>query len=98
MGDKLNIGVMFCGGCNSYYDRRKLYQSLCQELGKLAQFTPSSYLTNEQFDLVLIINGCPSVCLTTIDFNAPTLLINNCNYLDGVEIVRQFIRDKFEKE
>lgn len=98
MVNKLNVGVMFCGGCNSYYNREKLYKQLCNELGHVCEFKPSSYLTDEQFDMVVIINGCPSVCLTTIDFNAVTLLINNTNYQNGVELVRKTIDIKFRND
>lgn len=89
MEKKLKAGIMFCGGCNVYYERGDVYESLRQELGDICDFKPSSYLTDEHFDLVIIINGCPSVCMLDIDFGTETLLINNKNYEDAVNIVKQ---------
>ena len=87
MAEKLKVGIMFCGGCNTYYDREEVYLKLCDALGDICDFKPSSYLTDERFDLVIIINGCPSVCMLDTDFGTETLLINNTNQENAVELI-----------
>ena len=95
MADKLKVGIMFCGGCNTYYDRAEVYARLCDALGDICEFNPSSYLTEEKFDLVVIINGCPSVCMLDMDFGTQTLLINNTNQENAVEVVTAKVRELF---
>lgn len=92
MADKLKVGIMFCGGCNTYYDREEAYVSIRDALSDLCDFKPSSYLTDEKFDLVVIINGCPSVCMLDTDFGTETLLINNKNQENAAEVVAAKVR------
>lgn len=93
MTDKIKVGIMFCGGCNVYYERRDAYDAICNAHQNRAEFIPSSYLTDQIFDMVIIINGCPSVCMFDIDFHAPTLVINNTNQ----EVAAQVVGDKLDE-
>jgi hypothetical protein len=59
--DLKKIGVLFCGGCNPVYDRELLYRQLKQhyEASVIFEF----YSESDEYDLLLIINGCSSECL-----------------------------------
>lgn len=54
------VGVIFCGGCNPAYDRLEKYEELKKKypLWEFEYFNP-----DYQYDKVVIINGCKSVCM-----------------------------------
>ena len=38
MQNKARIGVLFCGGCNCYYDREAFYKKIQKELSDECEF------------------------------------------------------------
>lgn len=53
------IGIKYCGGCNSRYDRVKLVNDI-KNCFKDYEFNYAN--GNEPFDLILVINGCHISC------------------------------------
>ncbi len=68
------IGVLFCGGCNPAYNRELLYQQLKQHYEPSIIF--EFYTETEEYDLLLIINGCASECLICKNFQFPFICLN----------------------
>jgi hypothetical protein len=69
------IGVLFCGGCNPIYDRELLYRQLKQyyEASVILEF----YCESEEYDLLLIINGCSSECLINQHYAASIVCLDS---------------------
>lgn len=59
------IGLKYCGGCASRFDRVALVAQLRESLSKKALFT--SY-EDEKAKLILIVCGCESACVNTDQF------------------------------
>jgi hypothetical protein len=61
------IGIKYCGGCNSFYDRVGMVEKLARKLKGIAIF-----LSYEDFpyDLLLIVNGCMRACADREDIHA----------------------------
>lgn len=89
MENKYKIGVLFCGGCNCYFDRENLFDEIKSKLEKLCKFEYYSTDSEGVFDLIVLINGCQSECLLSENFNSELLLINNKNYHKAVELIRE---------
>lgn len=87
MKTKAKIGILFCGGCNCYYDREVFYKDLREELSEVCDFF--YYKEEDRYDLVMMVNGCQSECLIGHEYSAPTMLINNKNYEQAAELVRE---------
>ena len=51
------LAIKFCGGCNPLLERGQLAQRVRQGLS-----APQWVSWEEESDLVLIINGCPTAC------------------------------------
>ena len=52
------LAVKFCGGCNPMIERGEVDRRVREELGPEMRWVP----WEEESDLVLIINGCPTAC------------------------------------
>ena len=51
------LAIKFCGGCNPHLERGELAHKVRQGV------SPSQWVSREEeSDLVLIINGCPTAC------------------------------------
>lgn len=87
MKNKARIGVLFCGGCNCYYDREVFYKEIREKLADLCEFT--YYREGESYDLVMMVNGCQSECLIGHEYGSPKLLINNKNFEKAGELIRE---------
>ena len=48
MQNKAKIGVLFCGGCNCYYDRETFYKKIQKELSDECEFL--YYKENEHYN------------------------------------------------
>ena len=66
MQNKARIGVLFCGGCNCYYDRETFYKRIQKELSDECEFL--YYKENEHYNLVMMVNGCQSECLIAVSY------------------------------
>ena len=66
------LAIKFCGGCNPVFDRGELAQRVREGLGILQWVS-----WEEDPDLVLIINGCPTACAerTEIQKNSKASLV-----------------------
>ena len=71
MQNKARIGVLFCGGCNCYYDRETFYKKIQKELSDECEFL--YYKENEHYNLVMMVNGCQSECLLEHEYGSPTV-------------------------
>ena len=88
---KYRIGVLFCGGCNCYFDREQLYEDMKRELAGSCEFFLYDTDRMEACDLVVLINGCQSECLMgdAHSYSAKLLLINNRNCDKAIELVKR---------
>lgn len=68
MGDKKQVGVRYCGGCNPRYDRVALVEKLASLLPQ-AEFVPAG--TGTRYAGALVVCGCPSRCAKTDDLAVP---------------------------
>jgi len=59
MGDKLKIGLKYCGGCNPTYDRGLMAEKIRRELDDVANFIT---IIDKNVDMVLSIQGCDVSC------------------------------------
>ncbi|MGF6906934.1 hypothetical protein [Fusobacterium sp. PH5-44] len=58
------VGIKFCGGCNSKYDRTRAFNNMKSKLGNY-EF---KYINNEEtFDYVVVICGCHVMCASHAD-------------------------------
>lgn len=98
MKRKHRIGVLFCGGCNCYYDREAFFAELKSTLEDECEFEiyrESNDLENRNtFDLILLINACQSECLMSADYGTGVLLINNKNYESGAALIRNIFENE----
>ncbi len=69
------IGVLFCGGCNPVYNRELLYRQLKQYYETSIHF--EFYNESDEYDLLLIINGCSSECLINQQHPASTVCLDS---------------------
>lgn len=89
MVNKYRIGVLFCGGCNCYFDREELYGDIRTALKEKCEFMYYSEDSKEDFDLILLINGCQSECLVGDEYTSKLLLINNKNCAQSVDLIKK---------
>lgn len=87
--DKFKVGVIFCGGCNPYFDRAKLYKEIVSEFSASCDFMV--YSKDKSFDIVLLINGCQSECLMEADYNSPLVVLNDKNYMNFFEEIQTIL-------
>jgi 4-hydroxybutyrate CoA-transferase len=88
---KIKIGVLYCGGCNSYFDRAQLFQEVASEFSETCDFSP--YQESDSPDLILLINGCQSECLIEADYGVGLVVLNNLNRKDYSEIISRAISE-----
>lgn len=79
-GERKKIAVRVCGGCFCKYDVKAVLQKIIDAFSNDCSFTYSYRLEDdEQFDSVLLINGCDYQCAekSTLRNN---IIINNTNW------------------
>ena len=81
----LKIGIKYCGGCNPDYDRVALVKVVQKALQGRVKFTPS---LEENFDLVLVMQGCKTACADLKPFRGKEI----CQ-ITGPEDSGPFIRE-----
>jgi hypothetical protein len=69
------IGVLFCGGCNPAYNRELLYRQLKQHYEPSFNF--EFFNESDEYDLLLIINGCSSECLINQEHPFPVVCLDS---------------------
>ncbi|GAB6138525.1 hypothetical protein [Halanaerobaculum tunisiense] len=87
----MKIGVKYCGGCNPQLKRKQLVDKLKRRLA--VSFT-SCFSTEEELDLLLIVNGCHVGCASKFnDYEFPTINIRgfilNGNQLSKEELIKK---------
>jgi len=60
---KLKVGLKYCGGCRSGYDRVEMVEASRQRLGTRVAFVAAD---SEDAEAILIVSGCSSAC-TKVD-------------------------------
>ncbi|NLJ59192.1 MAG: hypothetical protein GX339_10160 [Tissierellia bacterium] len=55
----MDIGIKYCGGCNSNFDRIEIVNKI-KELFKEESFEYAK--ENNPYNIVLVINGCTRAC------------------------------------
>lgn len=88
MPEKYTVGIIFCGGCNCYFDRAGLYKEITENFADSCSFFRYSIGEDTSCDLIVLINGCQSECLLSDAYNSKMLLINNKNYKNACEMIR----------
>lgn len=68
MSNKALIGVRYCGGCNSRYDRVAVVNKL-KSLMPEAVF--ENVAPNMRYEAIVVVNGCDSRCAKTDDLIIP---------------------------
>ncbi|HWQ77285.1 MAG TPA: hypothetical protein VN381_00645, partial [Anaerovoracaceae bacterium] len=70
----IRAGVLYCGGCNSYFDREQLFKDVAAEFSETCDFR--LYKESGSYDLVLLINGCQSECLMETEYGGRLVVLN----------------------
>jgi hypothetical protein len=83
MKNKIEIGILFCGGCNSYFDREAVYMGLKKKYEQRCVFSLCKLAEVENFKIITLINGCTSECLIDKKCSGNLLVINNLNYKEA---------------
>lgn len=60
------IGIKYCGGCNPHIDRTKLVQEI--KILLPAEFIFTETTTKEQWNIGILVCGCPTACADKPDF------------------------------
>lgn len=89
-GGRIRTGVLYCGGCNSYFDRAQLFRDVAAEFSGICDFSP--FRESGSYDLVLLINGCQSECLMEADYGSSLIVLNNMNYRNFSNIISDAIK------
>jgi len=83
---KLHIGVKYCGGCNSTYDRAGILVRLQWEYPGL-WVTPAQ--ATETYDIVLLLQGCSRNCANGQGLTARYGTVNVANEEDYEQLCRK---------
>ena len=86
----LKIGIRYCGGCNSSYDRKKLVSSLIEELD--SSFNIEIAKEIEIYELIILVCGCANCCVSHEKYNSKKgkIFINNVrNYERLLEDIKR---------
>ena len=89
---KIKIGVKFCGGCQSRYERGKLYELVRTEITDVDfEYANDNYV----YDILLVISGCPIKCADITRYKANiTIHIDSENYKNAVKLIKENIHFK----
>jgi hypothetical protein len=63
----LNIGIKYCGGCNPKYNRSAFVAWLTAKYKDKINIEPIK--EDIIYDIVIIMNGCSSVCVNISEMN-----------------------------
>ena len=89
---KIKIGVKFCGGCQSRYERGQLYELVRTEVSD-ADFEYAN--DNIMYDILLVISGCHIKCADITRYTANiTIHIDSWNYKNAVKLIKENIHFK----
>ena len=89
MTDKI-VGIKYCGGCMSKYDRSSLYKTIVETYPHIK----FEYVKNDKvYDYIIIISGCESKCAHIKDLKVKNTFIHfdNNNFRKYKEILEPLI-------
>ena len=89
--EPIPCGVLFCGGCNPYFDRLALYRALVRELE--GEFSFFFYEEGADCRLILLINGCTTECLMGRSYPRPLVVVNSGGVEQAAARLRQAARE-----
>lgn len=69
----MKLGIKYCGGCNSWYDRTLAAQGLIERV-KADLPVETTYDTEEACQVWLVLCGCASACADTSGLKAEKLI------------------------
>lgn len=95
MEAKLTVGVRYCGGCNSRYDRVAVVKKL-QSLLPNVRFVNAA--SHERYDAAIVVSGCETACAERSDLNVSSAKIYDIHEWRDVIPVRNKIRELSERE
>ena len=77
----LKIGIIFCGGCQTRYDRAQAYHYLKQNVNVAFEYAKKDYL----YECIVVINGCLNSCANLTDYQYHKILkINKLEDIDEI--------------
>jgi 4-hydroxybutyrate CoA-transferase len=91
----LLVGVKFCGGCNSGYDRRAAYEKIKDGVSGATAAEKGAGINFEQakesvrYDALLVICGCANRCATVTGYTARLPYVYVWNEAGVSEAVRR---------
>jgi 4-hydroxybutyrate CoA-transferase len=68
----LNIGIVYCGGCNPHFDRIVFVDSLIKRTAGKMCIENANH--SQPYDVILAICGCSCACANVKDFEAGRLV------------------------
>lgn len=63
----MKVGIKYCGGCNSRFDRTQVADKIKSDY---KEFDFSYATENEEYDFIIVINGCHVACAGLQDLKA----------------------------
>lgn len=85
-----NIGIKYCGGCMSKYDRSSLFKNIVEAY----PYIKFEYVENDKvYDYIIVISGCESKCAHIKDLKVKNSFIHfdNNNYEKYKDILDDLI-------
>jgi hypothetical protein len=85
MGERMRVGLKYCGGCNPEYDRVALVQHIEESLqGRVKFVSPES----EGIELLLAVEGCSTACADLSAFQGMEIQV-----ITTIEAGKRFIQE-----
>jgi len=66
----MNIGVVFCGGCQSHFDRTKAYQTIDDSVNDTIEYAKKHH----PYIHLIVISGCKAACANLDDYQYQNLI------------------------
>jgi hypothetical protein len=82
----MNIGIKYCGGCNSHFDRAKVLDKIIQYF-KEDNFEYAK--ENNSYDIILVLNGCSRACADDSALNGKLKIYINyeSDYKKAIDLI-----------
>jgi hypothetical protein len=95
MSKKYRIGIKYCGGCTSRYDRVKAVEDLRVRLRDRVEFVSH---TDSDIQGILVVAGCPTACVNLTPYKGHTIWILTGEQVEGFteELVGMEITDELD--
>ena len=67
MGERLKVGIRYCGGCNPRYDRGAMVKRITE---KHPEWDAGAAREGEHYQLLIVVGGCSACCAAYEQFQA----------------------------